>query len=154
MLKARAVSHATPIVTSHGAPLMMGIVASQSPSRDAEHIMCYLRPARSGCFNVVKQFLKPQIYFPWWTQHENIPNNHGSAYCCKGLRSTFTYINIKTVRFYVQRKCLGTPDCKYMENMLIDFIWLNYRLNISYKQFYITLNDIWLYESDSNAPST
>ena len=38
---------------------------------------------------------------------------------------------MKTVRFYVQtainlqRKCLGTPDCKNMENMLIDFIWLN-----------------------------
>ena len=29
-----------------------------------------------------------------------------------------------------------------------------YRLNISYKQFYITLNEIWLYESDPNAPST
>ena len=29
-----------------------------------------------------------------------------------------------------------------------------YRLNISYKQFYITLNEIWLYESDSNAPRT
>ena len=29
-----------------------------------------------------------------------------------------------------------------------------YRLNISYKQFYITLNEIWLYESDLNAPST
>ena len=28
-----------------------------------------------------------------------------------------------------------------------------YTLNISYKQFYITLNDIWLYESDPNAPS-
>ena len=29
-----------------------------------------------------------------------------------------------------------------------------YRLNISvlYKQFYITSNDIWLYESDPNAP--
>ena len=38
---------------------------------------------------------------------------------------------MKTVRFYVQtviniqRKSLGTPDCKYMESMLIDFIWLN-----------------------------
>ena len=29
-----------------------------------------------------------------------------------------------------------------------------YRLNISYKQFYITLNEMWLYESDPNAPST
>ena len=29
-----------------------------------------------------------------------------------------------------------------------------YMLNISYKQFYITLNEIWLYESDPNAPST
>ena len=27
-----------------------------------------------------------------------------------------------------------------------------YRLNIAYKQFYITLNEIWLYESDPNAP--
>ena len=39
--------------------------------------------------------------------------------------------NMKTVKFYVQpainhhMKCLGTPDCKYMENMLVDFIWLN-----------------------------
>ena len=30
-----------------------------------------------------------------------------------------------------------------------------YRLNISYKQFFVTLNDSkWLYESDPNAPST
>ena len=29
-----------------------------------------------------------------------------------------------------------------------------YRLNIAYKQFYITSNDIWFYESDPNAPST
>ena len=28
-----------------------------------------------------------------------------------------------------------------------------YRLNISYKQFYMTLSEIWLYESDPNAPS-
>ena len=40
-------------------------------------------------------------------------------------------IHESSVRFYVQttidfqRKCLGTPDCKYMENMSIDFIWLN-----------------------------
>ena len=45
--------------------------------------------------------------------------------------STLTYINMNTVRSYVQtavnlqRKCLGTPDCKNMENMLIDFISLN-----------------------------
>ena len=25
-------------------------------------------------------------------------------------------------------KCLGTPDCKYMENMSIDFIWLNVQM--------------------------
>ena len=29
-----------------------------------------------------------------------------------------------------------------------------YRLNISYKQFHVTLNEIWLYESDPNASST
>ena len=29
-----------------------------------------------------------------------------------------------------------------------------YRWNISYKQFYVTLNEKWLYESDPNAPST
>ena len=29
-----------------------------------------------------------------------------------------------------------------------------YRVNISYKQFYITLNEIWLCENESNAPST
>ena len=29
-----------------------------------------------------------------------------------------------------------------------------HRLNISYKQFYVTLNEIWLFESDPNAPST
>ena len=28
-----------------------------------------------------RQFLKPQIYFPWRTQHENIPDTNGSAYC-------------------------------------------------------------------------
>ena len=37
--------------------------------------------------------------------------------------SRLAYINMKTVRFYVQtainlqKKCLGTPDCKNMENM-------------------------------------
>ena len=29
-----------------------------------------------------------------------------------------------------------------------------HRLNISYKQFYVTLNEIWLFECDPNAPST
>ena len=29
-----------------------------------------------------------------------------------------------------------------------------HRLNISYKQFYVPLNEIWLFESDPNAPST
>ena len=29
-----------------------------------------------------------------------------------------------------------------------------HRLDISYKQFYVTLNEIWLFESDPNAPST
>ena len=29
-----------------------------------------------------------------------------------------------------------------------------HRLNISYKQFYMTLSETWLYESDPNAPST
>ena len=74
---------------------------------------------------------KPQIYFPWWTQHENIPNTHVSAYCHNSLWSTFTYVNMKTVSFYVQtavnlqRKSLGTPECKNLGNMLIDSIWLN-----------------------------
>ena len=27
------------------------------------------------------QLRKPQIYFPWWTQHENIPNTHVSVSC-------------------------------------------------------------------------
>ena len=77
------------------------------------------------------QWHKPQIYFPWRTQHENIRNTHDSVNCRYSLGSTLTYINMKTVRFYVQtainllRKCLGTPDCRNMENMLIDFIWLN-----------------------------
>ena len=74
---------------------------------------------------------KPQIYFPWRTQQENIRNTHDSVNCRYSLGSTLTYINKKTVRFYVQtpinllRKCLVTPDCRNMENMLIDFIWLN-----------------------------
>ena len=29
-----------------------------------------------------------------------------------------------------------------------------YRVYISYQQFYITLNEMWLYENDPNAPST
>ena len=29
-----------------------------------------------------------------------------------------------------------------------------YRLNISYKQFYVTLNEIGLYKSNPNTPST
>ena len=39
--------------------------------------------------------------------------------------------NMKTLRLYIQtsinpqRKCLGTPDCKNMWNVLIDFIWIN-----------------------------
>ena len=76
-----------------------------------------------------RQLPKPQIYFPWPMQHENIPNV--SAYCPEGFGSTLTYINMKTVRLYVQtainlqRKCLGTPGCKNMENIFINFIWLN-----------------------------
>ena len=31
---------------------------------------------------------------------------------------------------------------------------LTNRLNISYKQFYVTLSEMWLYESNPNAPST
>ena len=67
--------------------------------------------------------------------------------------------NMKTVKFYVQpainhhMKCLGTPDCKYMENMSVDFIWLNAQAKYLI-QFYVTLNEIWLFESDPNAPST
>ena len=65
------------------------------------------------------------------TQHENIPYTNVSACCHLSLGSTLTYINMKIVRFYVQtainlqRKCLGTRDGKIMENMFIDFIWLN-----------------------------
>ena len=75
-------------------------------------------------------FPNPRYVFAWWMQRENIPNTHGSAYCRWSLGSTLTCTNMKTVRFYVQtainlhRKWLETPDCKYMENMLIDFIWL------------------------------
>ena len=80
---------------------------------------------------IYSQWHKPQIYFPWQTQYENIPNTHDSAYCRWSLGSTLIYINMKTVRIYVQtainlqRKCLGTPDCRNMKNMLTDFTWLN-----------------------------
>ena len=82
----------------------------------------------------LNQLPKPKLYFPWWTQHESVWNTHVSAiipYCRQSLRLTLTYINMKTVRLYnqtaihLQRKCPGTPDFKNMENMLIDFIWLN-----------------------------
>ena len=45
--------------------------------------------------------------------------------------SCFYILPLDTVRFYVQttinlqRKCLGTSDCRNMENILIDYIWLN-----------------------------
>ena len=67
--------------------------------------------------------------------------------------------NMKTVKFYVQpainhhMKCLGTTDCKYMENMSMDFIWLNAQAKYLIS-FNVTLNEIWLFESDPNAPST
>ena len=41
-----------------------------------------------------------------------------------------------------------------MENILIDFIWLNAQAKYLIQTIHITLNDIWLYESDPNAPST
>ena len=74
---------------------------------------------------------KPKIYFPWLTQHDNIPNTHVSAYCRQSLRSTLIYISMETVRLCIQTainiewKCLGTPDCENMKNILIYFIWLN-----------------------------
>ena len=76
------------------------------------------------------QLPKPKIYFPWRKQHENIPNTHVFAYFRYSLRSTLTYINMKTVRLYIQtamnlqRKCLWNPDCKNMENtILYHFKW-------------------------------
>ena len=73
--------------------------------------------------------------------------------------------NMKTVKFYVQpainhhMKCLGTPDCKYMENMSVDFIWLNaqakYLIQTILCHFKWDMpGEIWLFESDPNAPST
>ena len=55
---------------------------------------------------------------------------------------------MKTVSLYIQTainlqtKCLGTPDCKNMENMLIDFIWLNVQAKYRIQKFYVTLNEI------------
>ena len=85
----------------------------------------------SATLESVLNYPNPRYIISWRTQHENIPNTHVSAYCRQSLRSTFTCINMKTVRLYFQtainfqRKCLGTPDCKNVENVLIDFIWLN-----------------------------
>ena len=68
------------------------------------------------------------------------------------------YINMETVRFYVQtainlqRRCLGIPDCKYMENMLIYFIWLNVQTKYLIQTINITLKHILLYENHPNAP--
>ena len=72
---------------------------------------------------------KPQIYFPWRTQHEN-------TYPCFCILPPEFGVNIDILkhennevlcsnRNKSPRKCLGTPNCKYMENMLVDFIWLN-----------------------------
>ena len=75
------------------------------------------------------------------------------------LGSTLTCINMKTVRFYVkialnlQRICLGTPDCKYTDNMVIDFNWLNMQAKSPTQPVLYQFNEIWLCESDPNAPS-
>ena len=66
------------------------------------------------------------------------------CFCILPLESTFAYVNMKTVRFYVQttvnlqRKSLCTPECKNLENMLIDFIWLNVQAK------YVLQNDVIL----------
>ena len=57
---------------------------------------------------VSHQLPKPKIYFPWRTQHENIPNTHVSAYCRYSLRSKLTYINMKTQWGYIYCKINGT----------------------------------------------
>ena len=75
--------------------------------------------------------INPQLYFRRQTawKHPKYP-----CFCILALEVEVVidiYIDIKAVRFYVQttinlqRKCLRTPDCNYMENMLRDFNWLN-----------------------------
>ena len=72
--------------------------------------------------------------------------------------STLNYINMKTVRFYVkttinlQKKYLGTPDCKYTEKIFVDFIWLDVQAKSPTQIIYIILNEIWLCGSDPNVP--
>ena len=51
-----------------------------------------------------------------------------------------------------QRKCLRSPDCICMKNLLSDFIWLNVQAKSPYKPYYANLNEICLYESDPKCP--
>ena len=72
----------------------------------------------------------PRYIFPGGRSME-METSHIPMFLHIAARSTLKYINMKTVKFYVQiainlqKKCLRTTDCKNMENMLIDFIWVN-----------------------------
>ena len=71
-------------------------------------------------------------------QHENIPNTHVSAYCRKSLWSTLT------CNKHENSEVLCSIHNKSPYEMFED----------SRLQIHVTLNEIWLYESDPNAPST
>ena len=71
-------------------------------------------------------------------QHENIPNTHVSAYCRLSLWSTLTYNK------HENSEVLCSTHNKSPYEMFGD----------SRLQIHVTLNEIWLYESDPNAPST
>ena len=68
------------------------------------------------------------------------------------------YTHMKTVRINVkpainlQMKCLGTADCKYIENIFVYLARLNVKAKSPSQTIYT--NRIWLYERDQNAPST
>ena len=54
--------------------LLLNLRACWDVFRDCRHVGLHVA--------VFREFPKHQIYFPWRMQHENIPNTHGSAYCC------------------------------------------------------------------------
>ena len=71
--------------------------------------------------------MKPGYIFPG-DCNENITNTQMHAYCRESVGTHLIYTNIEKVRFYVKTtinivwKYLGTPDCKYMQRMLVDLI--------------------------------
>ena len=85
--------------------------------------------SRPKCVKLMSiNVLNPRYIFPVGRSMKTFQRPMFLHISTRAWGSTMTYIDMKTVKFYIQttinlqRECLGTPDCKYMVFMLIDFI--------------------------------